>query len=219
MKNTTENLLKNIFYFMFWIVLAIPLVIYAYKFGMELSGESGDWADFGAAMSGIYAPILSVFTIILLFVQLRIQVKLNTHEYDQAFIGVARADIEFYINELQKAIDEPLSNGNTFREVLLQAYQSVSKVDLLEPQLTKVSFFIERENPRIYSLWAAIYPILMGLDAGKTLPYDLNFKSTKQKITAMLGFDTCVGLDNFHYSRSEGRVHDEYQFSPSLRKK
>ena len=219
MKKSTENLLKNIFYFMFWLVLAMPLVIYAYKFGMELSSDSEDWAEFGSAMSGIYAPILSVFTIILLFVQLRMQVQLNTHEYDQTHIGIARADIEFYLNELKEAIDEPLSNGNTFRGVLLQGYQSVSKVELLEPTLTEVSFYIERSNPRVFSLWAAIYPILMGLDAGGTLPYDLNFKSAIQKITAMLGFDTCVGLDNFHYSRSAGRVHNEYQFSPLFREK
>lgn len=90
---------------------------------------------------------------------------------------------------------------------------------MLEPKLKEVSFYLERSNPRIFSLWGAIYPILMGFDAGETLPYDLNLKSALQKITAILGFDICVGLDNFHYSRSEGRVHNEYRFSPLFREK
>lgn len=124
-----EIKVNNILTIFVWvIVLLIPLILYSYIFGTGLSTKSQEWANFGSAMSGIYAPILSIFTLVLLVLQLRMQAKLNTHEYDQAYIGQGRADIEFYLNQLQKAVDEQLPNGETFRQVLIQKYQSVSKV-------------------------------------------------------------------------------------------
>ena len=57
----------------YWIILLIislimlmPIAVYIWRFGIIISNQHLRWAEMGSAMSGIYAPILSLLTLVVL---------------------------------------------------------------------------------------------------------------------------------------------------------
>lgn len=64
------------------VAFTAPLLIYLFTFGFFLSSDHQRWAEFGSAMSGIYAPIVAVTTLAVLLAQVGLQKQINDHSYD-----------------------------------------------------------------------------------------------------------------------------------------
>jgi hypothetical protein len=207
------------------ICLVAPLVMYAHTFGTAITSSHPRWAEFGTAMSGIYSPLLTLLTLAVLvaqvFLQRRqtaLQHQINEHERDQAYLVQARADIEFYAARVAEALNSTALPGVSLRAHLHKHFQPSTGAELDSPELRQLAASIHHLLPASFDLWAAVYPILMGMDAGKETMFNLAYVSSYQKLIALLGFESCVALDNFHRARSEGLGGIKYVFSPLLSK-
>jgi hypothetical protein len=195
-----------------------PVIVYTYTFGANISNNHARWAEFGSAIGGIYSPILAMLTLAVLVWQVALQRQMNIYEYDQAYLQQARSDIEFYSNQLVNIIGSTVLPGKTLRDLLHENFQPTDAAELDSIKLKELSASTHHLIPASFDVWAAVYPTLMGLEAGKTRMYNLTLSASQQKLIALLSFETCVTLDNFHRARSEGRSKVEYMFSPILAK-
>ena len=167
-------------------------------------------------MFGIYAPIIALATLCVLIAQLSLQKQLYSHETDLAYIPQARTDVEFYCTQLAKVMERKIYTEQTTRAALHEIFQPniADKVD--DGKHRELAIEIHRLAPGAVDLWSAIYPILGGLAAGKTTNYQMTFNSSKQKLIAILSYETCACLDNLHRARTGGKIKVDYQFSPLM---
>lgn len=200
-------------------VIAAPVVTYLWVFGTKLSTDHARWADFGSAIGGIYSPLVALLTLVVLLRQVALQRQMNIHESDQAYLQQARSDIEFYSKQMVEVMDSIALPGKTLRAVLHENFQPVKAAELDSQQLQQLAANIHGLVPSSFDIWTAVYPTLMGLKAGKTIMYSMTLGSSTQKLIALLSFETCVALDNFHQARSGGRIDVEYFFSSLFAKK
>ena len=200
-------------------VVVAPVVVYMCVFGTKLSSDHTRWAEFGSAIGGIYSPLVALLTLAVLLKQVALQAHMNMHESDQAYLQQAREDIEFYSTQMAQVMNGIALPGKTLRAVLHENFEPPSVGELDSPQLRQLAANIHALIPPALDIWAAVYPIFMGLDAGKTRMYNMTLGSSSQKLTALLSFETCVALDNLHRARTEGRSKVRYVFSPLLTEK
>lgn len=211
---------RNKRFLLFGIVaFTAPLLIYLSTFGFFLSSDHQRWAEFGSAMSGIYAPIVAVTTLAVLLAQVGLQKQINDHSYDQAHFAQARSDIEFYAIQLIGKLDQIALPGNTFRSVLHMNFQPGTVAELDSDSLRTLAANIDAEMPGILGMWFGICPILVGLAKSEEPTFQMTLNSSMQKLIALLSFETCAALDNFYRTRTEGRLSTEYFFSNLLTKK
>lgn len=203
-----------------WILLGVyvmPVAIYVMTFGWQLSIDHQRWAEFGSAMSGIYAPIVAVTTLAVLLVQIGLQKQINDHSYNQSHFAQARADIEFYAVQLAEKLNQVALPGMPVRSVLHSNFQPRTAVELDDAALRVVAANVDAAVPGLLGMWSGIYPILTGLAAIDEATYRMTLTASIQKLIALLSFETCVALDNFYRVRTEGRLSVAYRFSPLLR--
>lgn len=206
------------------IFLIVPLMLYAYTFGTQISISHQQWAEFGSFISGIYSPILTLVTIIVLGFQVALQSRqtalqqqINDHERDQAYLIRAYSDIEFYATRMEVVLNSTAFQDDTLRSHLHKHFQPTSVENLDSIELRQLAANIHYSIPAALDLWAAVYPILIGLDAYKKTMFNLAYVSSSQKLIALLGMESCVALENFHRVQSEGRLEKiKYVFSPLL---
>ncbi|MCV2371368.1 hypothetical protein [Roseateles oligotrophus] len=170
-------------------------------------------------MSGIYAPIVAVTTLAVLLAQVSLQKQINDHSYSQAHIGQARADIEFYAVQLAEKLDKVALPGQTFRSILHSNFQPNTVAELDTDSLRTLAANVDAAMPGVMGMWFGIYPILAGLAASDETAFRMTLSSSIQKLIALLSFETCVTLDNYHRVRTEGRLTVVYRFSPLLEPK
>ena len=198
------------------VLYALPLVVYVAAFGTSLSDQHPRWAEFGSAMSGIYAPIIALTTLAVLVAQVGLQKQINEHQFEQSYLQQARADLEFYTLQLANALQTQMLPGQNLRQFLHKNFQPSTAGELDAPELRTLAANADAILPSSLGLWFAVYPILTGLAAGKGKSFDMTLASAKQKLIAILSYETCVSLDNYHRTRSEGRLNNAYAFSPLL---
>ncbi|WP_133164219.1 hypothetical protein [Solimonas fluminis] len=203
---------------LFLSVLLAPVATYLCVFGTTLSDNHTRWAEFGSAIGGIYSPIIAILTLIVLLTQVSLQTQMNRRESDQVYLEKARTDIEFYSAQMAQAINGIAMPGKTLRMILHENFRPSSMHDLDSEILRDTALNIHVLMPHTFDIWAAIYPVLMGLEAGKGNMYEMTFASSIQKLAALLSYETCVALDNFHRVRCEGKLNVRYHFSPLLTK-
>lgn len=197
-------------------VVVAPIVVYVTVFGTSLSSDHARWAEFGAAIGGIYSPLLALFALMVLRAQVELQAQMNVHAADQAYLQQAREDIEFYCTQMSQVMNAIAVSNKTLREVLHEGFAHPDAADLDSERLRHLAGEVHRLFPTAFDLWMAIYPILTGLSTGKANMYVLTFESSKQKLIAILSFRTCVALDNLHRTLTEGKLKTRYEFSSLL---
>jgi hypothetical protein len=209
--------LRIVISFLLVSAFAAPIAAYLVVFGAQVVSEHQRWSEFGSYLAGVYAPIVAVVTLAVLSMQVALQREVNKHQFDQAYIQQARADLEFYITRLAEAVLEPISTGNTIRQILHANFQPSTVQALDSSQLRTLAQQVDREVPRLMGLLFGVFPVLEGLRSSQESAYRLNHTSALQKLTAMLSFETCAALENFHRVRTEGRLRTPYEFSSLIR--
>lgn len=198
--------------------IAAPVITYLCFFGLKISDSHTRWAEFGSAIGGIYSPLVALLTLAVLLRQVSLQTQMNAHEFDQAYLEQARADIEFYSTQMAQVMNSIAVPGRTLRSVLHENFLPAHASSLDSEQLRGIAANIHGVIPPTFDIWDAIYPTLTGLEAGKAKMYEMTHLSSIQKLIALLSFETCVAIDNFHRVRSQGRSQVNYCFSPLLKK-
>lgn len=196
--------------------LAAPAVTYVVTFGLSVTDNHARWAEMGSAMSGLYTPILSLLTLAVLVAQVRSQVQMNTHHFDQTYIQEARADIEYYLTQLDLELSKRLPDGATVHQLLNSSFAYSRLADLRSDEARQMAKNLNRQFPRIFSVWSAMYSIFAGLSSQKHYPYKSNFVAAKQKAIAIISFETCVALDQYVWCASEENLKYPFQFSREL---
>ena len=199
-----------------FVVLIVPVVVYLWTFGWRLSSEHARWGEFGSAMSGIYTPILTLLTVSVLILQVRLQQQMHSHDQTKAYIEQARTDVEFYVGRLELVMPRLISTGNSVREILHAHFEPTNLETLDSSQLRQLARQLNQEVPEVFGLLSAVQAVLAGLASSQEAPYRLNYTSAVQKLIALISFETCVALDNFHRTVTEGRLSGIYIFSPLL---
>lgn len=177
------------------------------------------WAEFGSVMAGIYTPIVGLTTFTVILAQVGLQKQINDHSFNQAHIAQARADIEFFAIQLAEKLNQIALPGQTYRHILHSNFQPLSQTELDSERLRTLAADINEHMPSLWGMWGAIYPILIGLEAGDEQTFHMTLSSSLQKLQALLGFETCVTLDNFYRVKTEGRLNIAYKFSSLLEAK
>lgn len=197
--------------------LAAPVLTYVVTFGFSVTDNHTRWGEMGSAMSGLYTPILSLLTLAVLVTQVRSQVEINTHHFDQSYIQEARADIEYYLAQLDLELSKKLSDGTTVHQFLNSAFAYAGLADLRSDEVRQIAKNLNRQFPRIFSVWSAMYSVFAGLSSQKHYPYESNFVAAKQKAIAIISFETCVALDQYVWCASEENLKYAFQFTRELR--
>jgi len=199
MKKTLRDIaiLVTVFSFLF-----LPILIYVYQFGFTLSANHQRWAEFGSVMSGIYSPIIAFIALFVLIGQSRAQISMNEHQFDQTYIQENRKDLDFYIDKLENYLVQGYDKELNIRSHLEASYLNLSNEELLSS--TRVEFAKEfyQKHPKVFDIWLAVYPILIGLNSQKEFPYEHNFTSSELRITSSLTLSTCIALDCYYYCLS-----------------
>ncbi len=66
-----KNKLANYSLLIILIILLLPICIYLFKFHNSLSDNHQSWSEFGSYIGGVYGPIISILSIIILIVTLK----------------------------------------------------------------------------------------------------------------------------------------------------
>ena len=196
-----------------FLVFLAPLVVYLFTFGASLSSEHDRWAEFGSAMAGIYAPILSIATLAVLLAQLGLQRQMHEHQRKIAYLTQARADIEFYAASLAKSLQDVSTPGYSFRQLLHDNFVSITPTQLDSDSLRALAANVDEAQPAILGSWHGVYPIIAGLSAALDPDFEMTLGSSRQKLISLLSFRTCVALDNLLRVRTEGKMTAPYAFS------
>lgn len=196
------------------IVIAAPVAVYIATFGFHITNDHMRWGEMGSAMSGIYTPILSILTLAVLIIQVRLQNQSTIHERDQSYIHEARSDVEFYLTQIDVELEKIVQGGNRNVRIFLSEGFAFADIESLKStKLVEVAQALNREFPRLNAIWSAYCARLEGLGSQQHYPYKHNFVAAQEKAIAMVSFETCVALDNFNWCWSEGRLSSSHYFS------
>ncbi len=204
-----------------WILILIlisPVLIYVFTFGSNLSQEHDRWAEFGSAMSGIYSPILAVFTLLVLRQQYRLQKQLATHQLNHTRIERSITDFEFFTQRLERYLSTHAGNGVQVGQIIRNSFQPLSLNLLDSDESRENANVLDREFPNVMTTWGAMYPVLMGLEAMDNEAGEEAYLTCKHKLILVLTFEMCVALDNYHHSVTLGALKVKYKFSPLFEK-
>ncbi len=197
-------------------ILLLPLLLYIYQFGFSLSTEHSNWSEFGSYLTGIYSPLIALVALFILANQLLIQRSIGKHQHDQAFINSAREDINFYINKLENFLEKDFEDGTSIKDYIDTHFRFLdSKALVNQGVIAHIQSFNEKHR-YIFDIWLALYPILKGLEASKSYPYEHNFEAAKLRISSCLSFGTCVAIDNIYYVISRDCNNGKYYYMDVL---
>ena len=217
MKNECAKILKVVIPLLVVAAIFAPIIVYIATFGFHITSDHARWGEMGSAMSGIYTPILSIFTLIVLLVQVGLQRQSANDGRDQAYIQDARSDIEFYLAQIDVELEKMVQGGDrNVRKFLKDGFAFADIESLKSTKLFEVAKALNREFPRLSAIWSAYCSQLEGLGSQQHYPYKHNFVAAQEKAIAMVSFETCIALDNFNLCFSEGRLSCSHYFSSVL---
>lgn len=173
------------------VVLVIPIFFYAYNFDFSLSKDSDDWADFGSYIGGVYAPILSVLTLMVLLTQIYIQFE--QHQQSQA--QHQEQLITEYIYELNDTLQKAYNEECRVKDFLILWFRDKSSEDIQAIDREEVMIFNQNFH-KVYSMWSGLLGLLNGLSNNKMA----NIAIVKNRVVAHLDPQMCRILDKYHYA-------------------
>lgn len=220
--------------FGFTILIGLPIHVYIHYFGDQISSNHGRWAEMGSAMSGIYGPVLALLTFGVLVFQLRLQhaatrlqIMTTEHMFAQAFSQDARADIEFFLGELERLLDREIiirespQSVTTPRKLLLDNFENptpgqlkgVEQVPGLDTNLHDLALWLNAKSPQLQATWSGIYTIYHGLEGSRLKQLGALLVTSKQKTIAKIDMPMCNAMDHFLYCYTRDGMGFRYQYS------
>jgi hypothetical protein len=215
--NQKSTFLGVVFVSLALLLLLAPIIVYIITFGISITNNHTRWSEMGSAMSGIYSPVIAMLALVVLIRQVKSQELINGHQFDQSYIQEARSDIQYYLEQLNKSLNE-IVNEEVDPNISVRDFLHATFLNIYIDELTPEDYLkdlrkFKQTHPKPFDIWSAIYPILEGLNSVNRQPYKNSFSAAKLKIIVMTSFETCVALDNYHWCLTEDRLRIKYQFS------
>lgn len=117
----------------FGIILLVPIAVYVYQFGFGIWSSHDEWAKMGSALGGLYAPILSVLTLYMIYRQLRLQAVIHVDQMDWQKLQTLRQHGVYLCEKLKENINDPHTRDNFFYTLEQTGIeQKISKVAYLD---------------------------------------------------------------------------------------
>lgn len=183
----------------FLLLFMAPILIYISEFGLGVWSDHTKWAEMGSAFSGIYSPFIAFLAFLILIGQAKSQGAMNKHIFDQSYIKDVREDLNFYLEKLDKNLNESIYPEGTVRDILRQ-YSITHEEDLRTERCRVITQQFVQKNRKILDIWVAMYPLLIGLGVNKHHPYELSYTGSVLKISTVLSMESCIALDKVYYS-------------------
>lgn len=127
-------------------ILAIPIIAYAWQFGFGLWKSNQEWAEMGSAIGGLYTPILSILTLVVLIKQFQLQKSMHKHEQ-----RVISRDISFGMIEKYSVKIESM-----FTQEVVDDLVRLAELERGDPEADK----LKRKYLDIFTLWATVHAFL-----------------------------------------------------------
>lgn len=193
-----------------------PVAFYVYTFGLHITSNHSRWGEMGSALSGIYTPILSLLTLVVLLAQVRLQERMNEHTFDQSYVQDARSDVQYYLSELAREVSREFDDGSEVGAMLVSTFVYASVEELASEWFLQVGKALNWRHHHLLSIWSAYYSILAGLKTSKYPPYTNSFEIAKQKAIMMLSYEVCAAFDQYMWCLSERRLSFVFEFAQHL---
>ncbi|WP_196589291.1 hypothetical protein, partial [Aliivibrio fischeri] len=187
-------------------VLVAPVAAYIEQFGFGFWSEPSEWSELGGYIGGIYTPILTILTLLILSVQIYLQVI----QHRQNLIVHQEKQLDDYIKELNCELDIEVQKGLTLRNYLNEIFRDVDlkSVNQLDPG---VLFGINEKHYKLFSMWCGATGCLKAMKNYSTFKNleSAHYLVQKNRVIAYLNPQVCRTLDKFNYaltmhSRSKG---------------
>ena len=170
-------------------VLGTPIIIYQLHFGTSISSDHTVWAEMGAAMSGIYAPILGALTLIVLWQQHKTLQSQNNFIRIQHIIATTSMNADGVLQHLEQLIKQPEVAKHLF-------FASAYKDEDLDPDDPRQ----QQQMPKsIADEWQHFYVCTAGLADSKDIYLQHSFRSIMRQASMRLGATNCRSLDGIAY--------------------
>ena len=141
---------------------------------------------------------------------------MSKHQHDMAFVNSAREDINFYISKLENYLEKKYNDRELIKDYIDTHFRFLELEELTKEDVIAHIKSFNEEHQYIFDIWLALYPILKGLEASKSYPYEHNFESAKLRISSCLSFGTCVGIDNIYYVISRDCNNGKYYYMDAI---
>ncbi|RZQ54913.1 hypothetical protein C1E23_01105, partial [Pseudoalteromonas phenolica] len=107
------------------ISLFIPPIFFIWQFGFGLFPKVEQWANLGSFFSGVYAPLIGIFTLIVLFIQVRLlknQTEIQDLQAAESItnkrIATCKTEAELYIYKIEAYLKENEDLVNTLNNAI-----------------------------------------------------------------------------------------------------
>lgn len=179
-------------------VFSSPIIIYILNFGFHLTQDHQRWAEFGTFIAGIYAPVLSLITLIVLVFQYRMQNRMNEYQVEQTTINrLLNDNTQFLESPCRSLASAPFNRTNTAEEFLNEKFFFLAPEDLTTQDSYKTALKLYLTDPKLSECWMAINSNLKTFDMIEGRNYRTAFVSEQLRVQATLSHGTCASLDNF----------------------
>lgn len=189
-------MIRNILFSIVFILIA-PVAAYVFQFGIGFWEKPEEWSDLRGYIGGVYAPILTLLTLSVLFMQIYLQMV----QHRQHLVSLQETLLTEYLGELNNELDKEVGEGLTLRNYLIGTYNNLNSSALKGLDLTVVNE-LNQAHHKLYSMWSGAMACLSYI---KTCSNIKNLESThypiqKNKIIAYMGPQVCSSLDKHNYA-------------------
>lgn len=220
---TKRSLLKTLLRKYWWVVLIsavllAPIAVYVGIFGTRLSHEHERWGEMGSAMSGIYAPIVALLTLIVLAFQVRLQKQLNEHMITKDTVDASFAEIDDHLQRIESMLEAEMIDFTVKWYLIQTVGHTVCREELDSLSYGRsVLTGIDTVHPNIREAWVAIIEILADLRGNSGYSYQKAYHKAHDKLSMVLTRKLCCALDHHVFVCLEGETRLNYAFSPFLK--
>ncbi|MDM5125111.1 hypothetical protein [Aeromonas rivipollensis] len=99
-----------------FLLFFIPVILYTFKFGVGLWETHDDWSLMGSALGGIYGPITSITTCVILFVQIKAQREDKHNQKGMIAFLEMKAILTLSLNEIYNILSSQDQDVQNFFE-------------------------------------------------------------------------------------------------------
>lgn len=138
--------MKKIYYLIIFFVLSLPIILYSYQFGIGLWPTHSQWAEMGSAIGGIYTPILSMLTLLVLVMQFQIQKQMHNHEQRATSRKICFDLVEKFSIKIE----------SMFTQDVVDDLIMLSELNPGDPRAEE----LVRKHLDIFTLWATVHATL-----------------------------------------------------------
>ncbi|WP_318477895.1 hypothetical protein [Photobacterium leiognathi] len=202
----SDKLKRNIIFSCLVLIFISPICIYGFQFGWGIWKEHEMWAEMGTFLGGIYAPILGLLTLFVIYNQLKLQYESTQLQYETALFARQEITIDA-VKRLADALEAPcLSDGCRIIDFLIEQKANHS----LEFSNSESILLFNRYHWIINSLWGQVLVDLDGLRAGSksSILHAQHYSTTRQRVTTYLSYER-IGVLDWYVNKLNKALYNE----------